>query len=649
MAKAKGEGSERMSEHRLRRESTLPQLEEELSFLPNPQESHSPPLPRTHPNSTISPRSSHSPQFSAKSMWRRAFFKLKAQRVIAKMTSDLMNFGTNELMDGDRGYKANLDELLERKILKTERFRVANNDPMQVTVRKRWLFYPDSLFRQVWSLVLTVMLVYVAVITPFRLAFTEDVFFDGWTIFELALDGLFCLDILVNFFSCYQLTNGRIIDSRLTIAKNYVKTWFLIDLISSIPFTIIDLFLQNSQNPGYNKFLKLTRLPRLYKLFRLAKLIRFLKVYESNPTYERIQDCFQESSRIVKLFKFSVLVSLCIHLMACFWYFSARFADFSPDTWVVRNSFVDEGMMYQYLAALYWTVTTTVTVGYGDISARTELEMVLSICWMLIGVGFYTYTVGSLSSFLISIDTKDSILASKMAAVNEFASQTGISHPVKLRVREAIRYTTNKTGNVWSDKHSLFDDIPRGLQYEVALSMYGGVVKDLQFFANRGRPFTLYFVPIMKPMILFDGEYVYKIGDFADEMYFITKGRVNLVLFPQEISYKSYLRGSYLGEIEIVKAIRRIDNAVAFGETEVLTVSNQEFINAMDMFPIEAKEIQHLASERFRRHREAMLEITQLLQLKKQRGSLHDYVGKRLITVEIPVDTELTQDQYLKK
>ena len=41
--------------------------------------------------------------------------------------------------------------------------------------------------------------------------------------------------------------------------------------------------------------------------------------------------------------------------------------------------------------------------------------------WMFIGVGFYTFTVGSLSTFLMSIDTRESILNSKLGAIHQLS------------------------------------------------------------------------------------------------------------------------------------------------------------------------------------------------------------------------------------
>jgi len=37
----------------------------------------------------------------------------------------------------------------------------------------------------------------------------------------------------------------------------------------------------------------------------------------------------------------SVSVIFLTHIVACFWFLIAKFDDFNPDTWAVRNSVVD--------------------------------------------------------------------------------------------------------------------------------------------------------------------------------------------------------------------------------------------------------------------------------------------------------------------
>jgi voltage-gated potassium channel Kch len=65
----------------------------------------------------------------------------------------------------------------------------------------------------------------------------------------------------------------------------------------------------------------------------------------------------------------------------------------SPDTWGIEESTFNLEM---YICSSYFIVTTTATVGYGDISASTSIERLFCMVLMLIGVACFTFLAGSL-------------------------------------------------------------------------------------------------------------------------------------------------------------------------------------------------------------------------------------------------------------
>lgn len=332
--------------------------------------------------------------------------------------------------------------------------------------------------------------------------------------------------------------------------------------------------------------------------------------------------------------QFLTMVLVVAHITACVWYFFARIGDFEPKCWVVRAGLIDESQATQYIAAFYWSVTTMVTVGYGDITPSTTIEIIMAIFWMFIGIGFYSYTISSLSTFLMSIDTRESILTAKTEAVRVLAKEAGISRETKAKIMVAIRYNTFRVGTVWDS--SVFDDLPKGLKYEVATSMYDGAYKNFPFFTKRDMAFVLFVMPKLRPMTLSHNDYVYHEGEYADCMYFICRGRVNFVLSHSEVAYKTYLRGSYVGETELVKGLPREDNAQAAGRTEMLVLDKGSFWGMMDEFPSDARSIKATSLLRRRNNKLALLTTRELLKLKKRKGTLVDLIGKQQIM--IPTD-----------
>lgn len=98
--------------------------------------------------------------------------------------------------------------------------------------------------------------------------------------------------------------------------------------------------------------------------------------------------------------------------------------------------------MRVYLVSIYWAFTTLSTVGYGDISPYTSLEIIIAMLWMIFGLCFFSFTIGSLSSMLSSIDTKETVLTNKLAIIDEFAKESNLSRDLKLKLRHALKYST---------------------------------------------------------------------------------------------------------------------------------------------------------------------------------------------------------------
>jgi len=67
-----------------------------------------------------------------------------------------------------------------------------------------------------------------------------------------------------------------------------------------------------------------------------------------------------------------------------------------------------------YITSFYFTVTTIMTVGYGDITAYSMIEKCLCILLMLIGVVAFSYTTSAISQMLSAEDSEEAKLKEKL-------------------------------------------------------------------------------------------------------------------------------------------------------------------------------------------------------------------------------------------
>jgi hypothetical protein len=90
--------------------------------------------------------------------------------------------------------------------------------------------------------------------------------------------------------------------------------------------------------------------------------------------------------------------------MGCLWFYVAKVTGYPSDCWVVGMDLLDSSPQMQYIISFYWSFQTITTIGYGDISAGNETERYVAIAAMIIGTGFYSYTIGNMTAMILSLD-----------------------------------------------------------------------------------------------------------------------------------------------------------------------------------------------------------------------------------------------------
>lgn len=103
-------------------------------------------------------------------------------------------------------------------------------------------------------------------------------------VFDAVADIIFLIDIGINFSSAEELDGGILLTDRKQLALRYLKSWFIVDAISSVPINLI-MILSNINQDGERygqlaytfKFTKLLKGITLYRLLTLGKLVKLTR------------------------------------------------------------------------------------------------------------------------------------------------------------------------------------------------------------------------------------------------------------------------------------------------------------------------------------------------------------------------------------
>jgi hypothetical protein len=142
---------------------------------------------------------------------------------------------------------------------------------------KDFRFHPNKGFKLRWDLIVIILSIYQAFVLPLQFSipntFVDLKFVE---VFDVIIDYLFFLDIIINFRTIYiDPKSEEVISDSRKICKNYLQGRLIIDVLASMPFeTIAGWFSTNLDTLTTNalQLLKLTR------MLRLGRMISYFQV-----------------------------------------------------------------------------------------------------------------------------------------------------------------------------------------------------------------------------------------------------------------------------------------------------------------------------------------------------------------------------------
>lgn len=120
----------------------------------------------------------------------------------------------------------------QREIKKVER---TDNNLRKAARLNKCIIKPNNTKKKYFDIVVVLLLIYTAGLVPFFTCFVEVVS-DFQFAFDLIVDFIFMVDIILSFFTAYEIKPGIFEYRKSKIALNYIKGFFFIDLLTTIPF-----------------------------------------------------------------------------------------------------------------------------------------------------------------------------------------------------------------------------------------------------------------------------------------------------------------------------------------------------------------------------------------------------------------------------
>ncbi|XP_026767721.2 potassium voltage-gated channel subfamily H member 1a isoform X2 [Pangasianodon hypophthalmus] len=387
-------------------------------------------------------------------------------------------------------------------------------------------------FKTTWDWVILILTFYTAIMVPYNVSFKTKQNNVAWLVVDSVVDVIFLVDIVLNFHTTFVGPAGEVISDPKLIRMNYLKTWFVIDLLSCLPYDVINAF--ENVDEGISSLFSSLKVVRLLRLGRVARKL----------------DHYIEYGAAVLVLLVCVF-GLAAHWLACIWYSIGDYEVIDEETNVARKDswlyMLGEtaGTPYRfnatgtgrweggpskdsvYITSLYFTMTSLTSIGFGNISPTTDGEKIFAVAMMMIGSLLYATIFGNVTTIFQQMYANTNRYHEMLNSVRDFLKLYQVPKGLSERVMDYIASTWSMSRGIDTDK--VLQICPKDMRADICVHLNRKVFKEHPAFrlASDGclRALAMEFQTIHCA----PGDLIYHAGESVDTLCFVVSGSLEVI------------------------------------------------------------------------------------------------------------------------
>jgi len=417
-----------------------------------------------------------------------------------------------------------------RKIITGVRLRLVGK-------RTRGMFiHPESLFMLVWEVLYVMNCLMQIALIVFAGCFSGE----NVIMFALIIcsDAFFLCDIGVStvkgFFTDSEERHLNVNASAMFFNYVHDSGQYGLDILTIMPIDYVALA------AGWVEWDS-----RDLALFRLQKLLRLVRVHwltnsGTSLLWRTLEYSHSIPPSILRLFMQLVWTLLVSHFMA---------GGFNLVFDYCRNEIAEEGYskeLSEYSCAMYWSLSTVSSIGYAseNLVADSMSERWFSGLSMLVGAIVFSIIIGSVSNVVAAADADAIFFRQKMDRVTRILQRRVVPHELEKRIQHYYYYLFRHGRG--SDEVSILNDLSSSLLTEYKIHIMQSMLAALPFFRDLHPSVLKRLVNSMHLVHFAPGDFIVSEGELAEEMFFIARGRAEVIARSKRLSVLS--EGSFVGE-----------------------------------------------------------------------------------------------------
>lgn len=375
----------------------------------------------------------------------------------------------------------------------------------------------------------------------------------------MVVDKIALLDMpLLMFFIGYtNERNKEVVLVHKKIALNYLKTYFVPDFLANMTNNICYLAGAGAKTLFF--------VDAFEELVRLARLYSYTRYIDSATNFFKTRETAYEILCIVVVF------SCMLHYSACSLFLAATVSKtvWNENSWVDQANYTADTPIYvKYVQSVLEASSLLYMSGIGHYDANV-VEQVFKTIILLVGWIFISYLMVKIFAIMNLSHSDETKYAYIIEELEEF--MIGKRLPEDLRKKLLSYYEYNFDKSYFSEK-AIMSTLSEHLKYEIKLYNCKNIINNVEIFDGLPRAILARLIACMKDEIILANEVIYRAGDVANYMYFISEGTV--AVYNTKGNELFHLKDQHsFGELAIIMKRSRSVSVVSVENTHLYVLS----------------------------------------------------------------------------
>ena len=447
---------------------------------------------------------------------------------------------------------------------------------------------PNSLFLYILDAITLIssliILFYLPIFLAKKLYFCRNLN-DINTIIFYSIDIIYIFDLIINFYRAYYNFDEILIKKNILICLHYLKTWFIFDMISSIPvYTILNskeskcinknnYYDNKLNNNGIHSIHYNVNLNNIHYIFLFLKVIKTFKIFKKNIAMEKILSFFNENdyfSRWGDVFSYTFYFFSFLNISSCIFIFIGRNI---IESWIFLDGLETKSFIDIYIGAVYYFVMTVTTVGYGDVIGKSIIEILFQVIMVIAGTCIYSWLISSISNYVKKINEKDLKYEEKIQLLEEIKlNNPNFTEKLYNKISRLLTYRKYHEEEI--EKSIILESLPNSLKHTLIIEMYKEYINGFSFFRGvENREFMVGIISKLMPMVGVKGDILIQEGEYIEEIIFIKNGVLSLEIWIDMSDPEDSIE-NYLNDHGFINSEKRISKNHSFFNSSIKNQKN---------------------------------------------------------------------------